>query len=227
MRTVLFIVLIVGLAGALCADDAKPAGETLLAEKLDGWVEEQHDFFKKKHPDTTTWSIKDGVTHCDGSQGNCGFLRYEKALCDFRLTLEYKVAKGCNSGIGFRAAIPYTTLNPNTLPSNVGYEFQIMDDAGKPADKTGSGALYNRIAPIENAAKTAGEWNTLELECRGQRFTAKLNGKTVQNVDLSMIEGSKHPTCGFLSLQNHGGDAEFRAIRLIEIHDEAADAKTK
>src|SRR5262249_48637554 len=65
---------------------------------LSGWVEEQHNFFKAKNPKVATWSIKDGVISCDGSYGNCGFLRYDKKLADFTLRLEYRMSKGCNSG---------------------------------------------------------------------------------------------------------------------------------
>jgi hypothetical protein len=193
--------------------------EKLLANDLTGWVEEQHHFYKKKHPNTTTWSVRDGVVHCDGSTGNCGFLRYDKKLCDFRLTLEYRMisAKG-NSGICFRAAVPYTTLNPNTLPSNTGFEFQIMDDADQPASKTGTGAIYNQIEPRENASRKLGEWNAVEIECRGTNVTAKLNGKLVQDFDYSKLDAlAKRESCGFIALQNHGGTAEFRMLELVEL----------
>jgi hypothetical protein len=204
------------LSGEATAD-VKP--QALLTTDLTGWVEEQHDFYKKKHPNTTTWSVKDGVVHCDGSTGNCGFLRYDKKLCDFTLTLEFRmISKKCNSGICFRAAIPYTTLNPNTLPSNTGFEFQIMDDADQPASKTGTGAIYNQIEPRENAGLKLGEWNTVELECRGTTVRAKLNGKLVQDFDYTKIPAlAKRESCGYIALQNHGGTADFRNIKLVEL----------
>ena len=200
------------------AEPAKPEPQTLLATDLTGWVEEQHGFYKKKHPNTTTWSVWDGVVHCDGSTGNCGFLRYEKKLCDFTLTLEYRITKKCNSGICFRAALPYTTLNPNTLPSNTGFELQIMDDAEQPASNTGTGAIYNQIAPPENVGKKVGEWNTVELDCRGSVVRAKLNGKLVQDFDYTQIPAlAKRESCGYIALQNHGGTADFRNIKLVEL----------
>lgn len=135
------------------------------------------------------------------------------------LTLEYRmVSKKCNSGICFRAAIPYTTLNPNTLPSNTGFEFQIMDDADQPASKTGTGAIYNQIEPRENAGLKLGEWNTVELECRGTTVRAKLNGKLVQDFDYTKIPAlAKRESCGYIALQNHGGTADFRNIKLVEL----------
>jgi len=216
---VIAALLVVCSAKALSDEAIAAKPQALLAQDLTGWVEEQHEFYKKKHPNTTTWSVRDGVVYCDGSTGNCGFLRYEKKLCDFRLTLEYRmVSKKCNSGICFRAAIPYTTLNPNTLPSNTGFEFQIMDDADLPASKTGTGAIYNQIEPRENAGLKLGEWNSVEIECRGTTVKAKLNGKLVQDFDYTKVPAlAKREACGFIALQNHGGTAEFRKIQLIEL----------
>lgn len=187
-------------------------------DSLDGWGEEQHSFFKRQHPNQKTWSVHDGVVHCDGSLGNCGFLRYEKPLADFVLRLDYRIPPGCNSGVCIRARVPYTTLNPNTLPSNVGFEVQILDDAGKPATAQSTGSFYSVLAPKVNAARPPGEWNPLEIECRGPRIRVTLNGQLVQDVDQTKIPGiSPRPLSGYLSLQNHGGSIEFRNLRLKEL----------
>lgn len=107
------------------------AGQLLFAAgDLTGWIEEQHDFFKKKHPNASTWSVKDGIVSCDGSLGNCGFLRYDKKLSDFTLRLEYRMSNECNSGVCVRVPKPYESTDL-TLPSRSGYEIQILDDAGK------------------------------------------------------------------------------------------------
>jgi hypothetical protein len=209
---------------------APPAEEGFVrlfpGDSLNGWVEEQHSFFKRQHPNQRTWSVKQGVLGCDGSLGNCGFLRYEKPLADFILRLEFCVPKGCNSGVGIRARVPYTTLNPNTLPSNVGFEVQILDDAGKPASKGSSGSFYSVLAPRLNAARPAGEWNPLEIECRGPHIRVTLNGQRVQDVDQTKIPDiAPRPLSGYLSLQNHGGSARFRNVRLKDLT--AAKDKTR
>ncbi len=208
------------LCGVCCLLEASEDGFiNLFADgTLSGWVEEQHSFFKKEHPNGRTWSVRDGVVACDGSLGNCGFLRYEKKLCDFVLRLEYRMSKGCNSGIGIRAAVPYTTLSPNTLPLNVGYEFQILDDAGKPISEQSSGSFYGVLAPRLNGSKPAGRWNSLEIVCRGPTIRITLNGQVVQDVDQTKIDAIKgRSRCGYISLQNHGHGIEFRGIRLKEL----------
>lgn len=206
---------VVLLAVAARAED--DGWETLAAKDLTGWVEEQHFFFKAKHPGASTWSVRDGVLLCDGSLGNCGFLRFDRRLGDFTLRLEYRLAKGCNTGVCFRSPRPYDGKPDDTLPSRIGYEVQVLDDAGKPASKTSSGAFYGRLAPGSNAARPAGEWNTLEIACKGPRIRVTLNGKVVQDVDQTAEEAIRdRPQSGYLLLQNHGGRCEFRNLRLRE-----------
>jgi outer membrane protein assembly factor BamB len=186
-------------------------------DDLSGWVEEQHNFFKAKNPNVHTWSVKDGVVACDGSTGNCGFLRYEKKASNFTLRLEYRIAKSCNSGVCIRTRVPYDGHPDRTLPSHVGYEVQILDDAGAPASKTSTGSFYGLVAPRINAAKPAREWNTLEIVCRGPKIRVTLNGQVVQDVDQTTIDAIRdRPQAGYISLQNHGGNAEFRNISLDE-----------
>src|ERR1043166_6429314 len=101
-----------------------------------------------------------------------------------------------------------------TRPSHASFEVQIMDDAGKPTDVHSSGALYDYVPPTANAAKPAGEWNSLDIECRGPRIKVTLNGQTVQDIDQTAIEAIKNkPTSGYCSLQNHGHRVEFRNVR--------------
>ncbi len=216
---VLALSIVASVATAFATESADDEGFTpLLATDTAGWVEEQHDFFRAKHPNVSTWTVHHGITRADGSMGNCGFLRYDKKLCDFVLRLEYRTPGKCNSGIGLRSPVPYTTLKPNTLPSNIGYEFQIMGDAGEAADIKGTGSFYNKLAPRVNAAQPAGVWNSLEIECRGPRIRATLNGQVVQDIDHTLVpELSSRPDCGYLSLQNHGSNIEFRHLRLKEL----------
>ncbi len=197
------------------ASEVKTRVNLFASGNLEAFVEEQHIFFKKKHPNVHTWSLREGVLACDGSLGNCGFLRYTKKLDDFHLELEYRTAAGCNSGVCIRSPVPYTTTNPNTLPSNVGFEVQILDDAGKPVDAHCSGAFYGVRAPKVNAAKPAGQWNKQEITCQGTHLRVVLNGQVVQDIDQSKDKRlANRPLQGYLSFQNHGGNAEFRAVWL-------------
>jgi hypothetical protein len=68
----------------------------------------------------------------------------ENTFSDFELHAQYKYPKNANSGIYLRDR----------------YEIQIGDDFGKPANTNASGGVFGLIAPTENAAKPADEWQS-------------------------------------------------------------------
>jgi hypothetical protein len=162
------------------------------------------------------WSISDGVIAAAGKK--YGFIRYDKKLCDFSCRLEYCLQRGGNSGVGIRGAI---YQGGNSRPSRSGYELQLLADAGRAPNNHSSMSLYRYVAPTENAVREPGEWNQLEITCRGPHITVILNGKTVQDVDQSQNEKIKNkPLCGYLLLQNHGAPVEFRHVRLKELGED-------
>jgi hypothetical protein len=132
------------------------------------------------------------------------------------LHVEYRLTKGCNSGIGIRHA-KYTG-RAETRPSYSGYEIQLLDDGGREPNKGSSASLYRYVAPKSLPVKKPGEWNTIEIECRGPKIKITLNGELIQDVDQSTIEEIKaKPLCGYVSVQNHGKTIDFRNIRLKDL----------
>lgn len=117
------------------------------------------------------WSVQDGVlinrpVQQEGKPKlHYGNLRTDAEFEDFRLALEFRVPENGNSGVYLRGI----------------YEIQVADSFGKPADSHGLGGLYSRITPTENAAKPAGEWQTMVLTLVDRHVTVVLNGKTVIN----------------------------------------------
>ncbi len=209
------------LAASLLSQTALAEGDTwrdlLTPKEFTNWVEEQHDFYRARHPDSSTWELDNGVLRCSGETGNAGLLRYRPVLRNFELRLEYRLAKGCNSGVGLRAPQPYSG-NPETLPSQIGYEVQIVDDAGEPPSETGTGAFYGVLPPLASSALPAGKWNRMHIICEGPRIHVELNDRTVQDIDQRSIPKlDSRSRAGYISVQNHGGDIEFRRMSLREI----------
>jgi len=171
------------------------------------------------------WIAKNGELQ-PAEAGAGGYVWTKEKFEDFTLTLEFKMSKDCNSGVFFR-----------TDPKNAvqgGYEIQVMDTAAKTdLGKHDCGALYDALAPSVNAAKPAGEWNTMSITCKGPKVTVVLNGKTVVDADLDQWttgnqnpDGSKNkfttplkdlPRNNHIGLQYHGHPVWFRAIR-VERH---------
>jgi hypothetical protein len=157
------------------------------------------------------WSVRQGLIDCAGS--GFGFLRYDRLWDDFALSLQFRLDRGVNSGVGIRGT-KYTG-DRQTRPSFAGFEVQLIDDADRPPSANSTGSLYRYVAPQAAAAKPAGQWNDLPIECRGPRIKVVLNGKVVQNLDQhSMKKIADKPLKGYVSLQNHGGHIQFRDVQL-------------
>ena len=66
----------------------------------------------------------------------------------------------------------------------------MLDDFGKPPESHGHMAIYAWTAPLVNASKPAGEWQTMEVVLVGNRVTVTLNGQKVHdNAQIQAITG--------------------------------------
>ncbi len=181
---------------------------------LTGWVPEGTKEFKDASGKTVpVWSVQDGLLNCRGN--GFGFLRYDREFCDFALHIEYRMSKGCNSGIGIRHK---KFVKSEDRPSYTGYEIQILDDGGKQPSAGSTASLYRHVAPKSIPAKAAGEWNTIEIECVGPRIKITLNGELIQDVDQTTVKAiAEKPLCGYISVQNHGKGIDFRNLRIKDL----------
>ena len=215
---VLAAFLVLGLPAVVRA--AEEGFEDLFnGRDFDGWVIESHAD-SEVHPDgRPVWSVKNGEIECDGL--GFGFLRYAREpFADVTLRMEFRLGKPadgepCNAGIGLRTGAFDRRRSRATRPSLRGYELQLLDDAGSPPSTHSSGSLYRYVAPRENAIRPAGEWNDLEVTLVGPRIRVVLNGRSIQDVDQGSVPQIRSkPLSGFFSLQNHGGPARFRNLRV-------------
>lgn len=170
------------------------------------------------------WVTKNGeLQPAEDKKKAGGYLWSKEKYEDFRLTLEFKMSKNCNSGVFFRT-------DPKN-PVQGGFEIQIFDSAGKTEiNSHDCGALYDARVPSENAAKPAGEWNSMTLTAKGPMISVELNGRKVVDVNIDEWttpnqnpDGSKNkfktalkdiPRNNHLGLQFHGHPVWYRNIRV-------------
>lgn len=163
-------------------------------------------------PADTCWKVADGTLLCTGKKGT--WLRSTEQFDDFNLRLEYKLKAGGNSGVFIRVPDKGTHRG-----DGAGIEVQILDDkAGryrdiKPYQFTGS--LY-LIAPAnQHVGKEVGEWNSLEINCRGTKYHVIHNGVQIVAADETTFpELKRRLTKGYLGLQNHNEEVWFRNLRI-------------
>ena len=143
----------------------------------------------------------------------------EKSWGDCQVHAEFMIPDGSNSGVYLMGQ----------------YEVQIISTFGKPDDKLGPGdcgGVYHTHAPLTNALKPYGQWNTYDITFRAPRFDAAgkkienarfievlFNGKKIhENVEPKgptggQLPGGEKPT-GPLLLQGDHGICAFRNLRI-------------
>jgi hypothetical protein len=144
------------------------------------------------------WSAVGGILQNANSGAN--LVTVEK-FDDFKLHLEFRVPAGANSGVYLRGR----------------YELQIDDAAGLEPSSHHLGGVYGFIAPSENVARAAGEWQTMDVTLVGRMLTYELNGTTVIcNREIPGITGgaldSAEAAPGPLLLQGDHGPVDYRNL---------------
>ena len=208
---------------------APPADNELTAkEKAEAWV---LLFDGKTLDGWMTSSGTPGRTPVEGGAINPhrsgGYMLVHKERWgDFVLSLDFKISKGCNSGVFVRTG----SLTPRP-GKDVGYNgIEVAIDDTRTAGYHDTGALYDLVKPSRNAMRPAGEWNRLVVTCDRQRITVELNGEVVTRMDLDewarpnvRPDGSRHkfdvaykdhPRKGYIGLQDHGSPCWFKNIKL-------------
>jgi len=144
------------------------------------------------------WRAAGGILQNANTGAN---LVTDQKFDDFKLHLEFRVPKGANSGVYLRGR----------------YELQIDDAAGLDPSSHHLGGLYGFLAPSENVARPAGEWQSMDVTLVGRMLTYALNGTTVIcNREIPGITGgaidSAEGEAGPLLLQGDHGPVDYRNI---------------
>jgi hypothetical protein len=151
------------------------------------------------------WQAENGEIVLAGEGGN--YLRTEKEYGNFTLSLEYKIRRRGNSGVGIRTA-------RNGWPSSDGMELQIEDS--RKLDASATMAIYRNVPPLRLAEETE-QWNQAVIKADGAMISAWINGVLVQQVNTAEMPALKHrPPKGWIGFQDHGARTQFRNIRLID-----------
>jgi hypothetical protein len=227
-------------------ENANAAPNTLTqAEKDDGWVllfdgmtsEGWRGYKKENFPEN--WQIVDGTLYCVASgRGEAGAINggdiiYDKIFENFKLSLEWKISEGGNSGIFYLAQEELDKIWRSAPEMQVlDNERHIDAELGKDGNHK-AGSLYDLIPADPQNAKPAGEWNQVEIIVYKGTVIHKQNGEQVVAYHLwtpewtEMIAGSKFPSYnpnwaevaakGYLGLQDHGDDVWFRNIKIKEM----------
>ena len=212
--------------------------------RTDGWRGYAKDHLPSR------WSIEDGCLRLkDRKAGEAaglegGDILFEHRFRNFELELEWKIAKGGNSGIFYLAREVRSTRNGKPWDAPMFYsapEYQVLDNANHPDARKGvdgnrkSASLYDMIPARPQNQNPYGEWNKVRIVVRNGKVTHFQNGVEVVSYELGtpewaeMLKASKfnpgkNPLAydlllgcgvpGYIGLQDHGNDVWYRNIRI-------------
>lgn len=172
---------------------------------------------------TGGWKIEgDAIVHHPSG----GYLWTKEAFENFALEMDINVTPGANSGVQI-----WGQLDDHT---NRGLEIQIFDSfTEKVSGLHSMGALYDAAAPLLNATKPAGTWQTLRIVVRAPWLAVTLNQQLILRVNLDEWnevgrnpDGAKNkfryalgavPRRGHIGLQDHQDEVAFRNIRIMKL----------
>ncbi len=221
-----FHLLTATMLGALTPDNSltpqeRAAGWILLFDgaTLDGW--------KTSSGKPGKVGIEQGSINPHGCGGY--MMIHDRTWSDFELALDFKISKGCNSGV-FVRTFPLQPRPGKDVGFN-GIEIAIDDTATAGFHDTG--AIYDLVRPSKNAMKPAGEWNHIAITCDRNLIRVELNGEVVTKMDLDewvapnrRPDGSEHkfdvaykdhPRQGYIGLQDHGAPCWYKNIKIRPI----------
>jgi len=182
---------------AKIAEPFKPLTDAELAE---GWISlfDGQSLFGWKGHSKAVWSIKEGAVGV--SSGEKGLLCTTVPFDNYVLKVDFRAAKGTNSGVFLRTA---PVVGMDDIKTKC-YELNIAP----PDNPFPTGSFVGRQKAKE-VPERADEWQTFEVTLEGGKATVKLNGEEVLTYDDPAPIGR-----GFIGLQLNTGAVEFKNIKL-------------
>ncbi|MEN8224278.1 MAG: DUF1080 domain-containing protein [Bacteroidota bacterium] len=188
----------------------------------------------KKDSLPSGWGIHDSLLMTTGKGGDLGGdIISKEQFEDFKLSFEWKISQGGNSGIFFNVI-----EGDNHTVYASGPEYQLIDDLSfayplEDWQKTAANYDMHIADSLKKKIKTAGEWNLSGIRVKDGHVIHWLNGEKVLEYDLwdedwkMRVSNSKwkdYPNYGLaikghIGLQDHGDTVFFRNIRVQDLTD--------
>ncbi len=215
MRTLLSLIAF-AFATPVFAADADGFTPLFDGKSLDGWtfiVKPDKD--GKKADPKDTWSVKDGVIVCTGKPNGC--MVTKKEYGDYVLKVKWRWPaddKRGNSGVLIHVQDEKywpTSIEAQLLSGRAG-DLLITNppDAKLEGEKSRQDPKlerrFFRIEPKEPVEKKLGEWNEMEVTCKGGDITLVVNGVKVNEGKNGNLKS------GRIALQSEGAEVHFKDV---------------
>jgi hypothetical protein len=228
MRTQLFVLAFLALAGCRSPSTVRASGPIRLFDghSLAGW----HADVPEADGDTglpPAFLVRDGVLSTPGSPE--GHLITDRSFADYRLVVEYRwPGEPGNCGVLVHASTPRRLYGmfPQSIECQmhagnagdfwcIGEDITVPDMEARRGPRANWGVDGDRARRILNltdgSEKAPGEWNRMEIECRGREVRVWVNGELVNHGTGCTAER------GQIALQAEGAPCEWRRVELTPL----------
>ncbi|HLA83349.1 MAG TPA: DUF1080 domain-containing protein [Thermoguttaceae bacterium] len=183
---------------------------------LAGW---SYDLNKPGVKMEEVWSVEDGVLSCKGEP--IGYIvTTKKDFKDYKIELDWRWSGGTpgNSGLLVHCSTPRArgiwckSVEVQLMAGNAGDLIDIGGtelDVENEAQRKEEGRIYKNLT--DDSEKPTGEWNHMEVICRGDTITVKVNGTLVNRAT------NVNATQGGIALQSEGAPIQFRNVKLTPV----------
>ncbi len=183
----------------------------LQLHSLDGWRSVSEDAATKL---ADVWSVEDGVLTCTG-QPSGYLITTRDDFHDYTLSLEWRwhTQQAGNNGVLVHCSTPGAlgvwckSIEVQLANQDagdfwvIGTQLHVSDEQHRRQDRR-----YQNL--VDGVEKPLGEWNQLQITCRGDEVTVHVNGVLVNHAtDVSEQSGA-------IALQSEGTPIQFRRVEL-------------
>ncbi len=207
-----------GLANEALSAEEKPETIALFNGKnLDNWTYYLRDENVKMED---VWSVKNGLLICKGKPA--GYIRTKKDdFENYRLVVEWRWPEGTpggNNGVLVHTSTPNAlgvwpkSIEVQLFRGNAG-DFWVIGTELTVPDLESRRKGRRHLNLTDDSEKPIGEWNQMEIVCRGDEIIVHVNGDLVNHAtDCSETKGA-------ISLQSEGALIEYRKVELTPLKD--------
>jgi hypothetical protein len=180
---------------------------------LAGW---DYHLGEKGVPMEAVWSVDRGVLHCKGKPAGY-IVTKKKDFENYVLTVEWRwPGEGGNNGVLVHTTKPGAIgVWPKSLEVQlgsgnagdfwvIGTEIDVENEAERKQDR-------RHLNLTDDSEKPLGQWNRMEITCRGDEVLVKVNGELVNHAT------NCSETKGAIALQSEGTPIEFRKVELRKL----------
>jgi hypothetical protein len=159
----------------------------------------------------TVFTVQKGVIHITGDP--FGYMRTKDIYSDYKLHVEWRwPTEATNSGIFIHGQQPdaiWLKCIECQLKAGSAGDFVCMNGADMKEHTNKASSSVKKMA--DSSEKPAGEWNSMDVVCKGNTIEVYVNG-VLQNkgTEVNISEGH-------ICLQSEGKDVEFKNVYLTKL----------